>query len=107
MKELEFSCGYSVASLCERLYFLPDKNRYAFMIYAVGGSDGGYGGITSLFYSRKIDSIIEMALERVKDCPNDPICEHEKGHCFACLDLPETACENFNTKLSRKVFNNS
>lgn len=105
MKELEFSCGYSVASLCERLYFLPDKNRYAFMIYAVGGSDGGYGGITSLFYSRKIDSIIEMALERVKDCPNDPICEKEKGHCFACLDLPETACENFNTKLSRRVFN--
>ena len=105
MKELEFSCGYPVASLCERLYFIPEKNRFAFMIYAVGGSNGSYGGITSLFYSRKIDDIIEMALERVKDCPNDPICEHGTGHCFACVDLPETSCEKFNTKISRSVFN--
>lgn len=111
MKELEFSCGYPIASLCERLYYLPKEktnakeDRYGFMIYAVGGSTGSYGGITSLFYSHKIDTIIEQAIERAKDCPNDPICENEKGHCFACVDIPETACEEFNTKLSRTIFN--
>ena len=111
MKELEFSCGYPVASLSERLYYLPKEktnaveDRYGFMIYAVGGSTGSYGGITSLFYSHRIDDIIEQAVERAKDCPNDPICENEKGHCFACVDVPETACEEFNTKLSRTVFN--
>lgn len=105
MKELEFSCGYPLASLCERLYFLPTKNKYGFMIYAVGGSTGSYGGITSLFYSEKINDIIDRAIQRAKDCPNDPICEAEYGHCFACVDIPETACEQFNTKLSRNVFN--
>ena len=57
------------------------------------------------FYSEKINDIIDRAIQRARDCPNDPICEAEHGHCFACVDIPETACEQFNTKLGRDVFN--
>lgn len=116
MKELEFSCGYSLASLSERLYYLPKddnddspdaRDRFGFLIYSASGESGSYGGITSLFYSEKIKTIINQAILLSQDCPNDPICEEDKGHCFACVDLPETSCEMFNTKLNRMVVKNN
>lgn len=100
MKELEFECGYSLTSMKERLYFLPEHRIYGILIYSINGSDSSYGGITSLFPD-KIRNIIQNALERANDCPNDPICESEDGHCFACTDLPETSCQLFNDDLSR------
>lgn len=57
------------------------------------------------YTKRKIIDLINRGAERARYCPNDPICslEHE-AHCFACLDLPETACIKFNAKLNRKLF---
>lgn len=111
MKELEFSCGYPLASMSERIYFLPSdrfpgtnaRNRYGFLIYSANGEAGSYGGITSLFYSGKFKKIVEQAILLAQDCPNDPICENDKCHCFACVDLPETSCEYFNHKLNRRI----
>lgn len=112
MKSLEFYCGYPLSSMCERLYILPKKiteaeeDKYGFMIYSANGEAGSYGGITSLFETRKIETIIEHAFLSAEDCPNDPICEEEGGSCFACVQIPETACEMFNSKLSRNIVNN-
>ena len=111
MKSLEFYCGYPLSSMCERLYILPkkitkaDEDKYGFMIYSANGEAGSYGGITSLFETGKIETIIEHAFLSAEDCPNDPICEEERGSCFACVQIPETACEMFNSKLSRKIVN--
>lgn len=112
LKELEFTCGYSLASLSEKLYSLPKDpadpdsfDRYGFLIFSANGEEGSYGGITSLFYSDKIRTLIKQAILLAQDCPNDPICEKEKGHCFACLDIPETTCELFNNKLDRNIIN--
>lgn len=105
MKELEFVCGYPLASMNERLYSLNSGSKYGFMIYSVGGASGSYGGISSLFSSNMIEKIIEDACYLADDCSNDPICASEGGHCFACVHLPETACELFNQNLSRIVFN--
>lgn len=117
MKQLEFLCGYPVTSIKERLYF--DGNIMGFLIYTIQGSEGSYGGLTSLLPNDtssdgshndvKLLKVLEMAIERAKDCPNDPICsedEEHPGHCFACVDLPETSCECFNNGLNRKVFLN-
>ena len=109
MKELEFSCGYPVASMCERLYYLPESNteegagdKYGIMIYSANGEAGSYGGISSLFETEDIKFLINQAWDKADDCSNDPICEDENnGSCFACVQIPETACEMFNTKLSR------
>lgn len=105
MKELEFVCGYPIASMNERLYAFEDDGKYGFLIYAVGGSSGSYGGLSSLFISNEIESIISNCLERAKDCSNDPICSSEGGSCFACVQIPETTCEMFNNGISRNVFN--
>ena len=111
MKTLEFTCGYPLPSMSERLYILPtsitkeDVDRYGFMIYCVNGEAGSYGGIVSLFENNKIEQIFERALFLAEDCPNDPICGVEGGSCFACVQVPETSCELFNQWLSRKKFN--
>lgn len=112
MKELEFMCGYPVTSLKERLYFDTDNGRYGFLIYTIAGSEGSYGGLTSLMPSdtnsegqnSKILKLIERAKKRAEDCPNDPICINEGSHCFACVDLPETSCERWNNDLNRGLF---
>ena len=100
MKELEFECGYTLTSLMERLYFLTDHGKYGILIYSINGSDGSYGGITSLFPD-KIKDIIKNAIRRAEDCSTDPICISENGHCFSCADIPETSCEKFNNQLNR------
>lgn len=112
MKELEFQCGYPLSSMKEKLYNKNNGEEWGILIYTIGGAEGSYGGLVSLFPSdvtsdgkdSRIVRIINFAAERVKDCPNDPICSDEGGHCYACLDIPEISCCNWNDKLDRKVF---
>lgn len=105
MKEMEFQCGYPLTSLKEKIYIDNDNSKGGFLIYTIAGSEGSYGGLISLTQNGKIIDLINRGAERARYCPNDPICssEHE-AHCFACLDLPETACIKFNAKLNRKLF---
>lgn len=110
MKELEFSCGYPLPSMNERLYRLPkevtgsNQDKYGFVIYSANGEAGSYGGISSLFENKNIEKILYNAILLADDCPNDPICESEGANCFACVQIPETACELFNMSLNRKIF---
>lgn len=110
MKELEFQCGYPVTSMKEKMYAYQDESRMGFLIYTIAGSEGSYGGLISLLPSDtnslegRILKIIEMAALRASNCPNDPICQSEEGHCFACVDLPEISCQNWNNNLNRKKF---
>lgn len=105
MKEMEFQCGYPLTSLKEKIYIDNDNSKGGFLIYTIAGSEGSYGGLISLTQNGNIIELINRGAERARYCPNDPICslEHE-AHCFACLDLPETACIKFNAKLNRKLF---
>ena len=109
MKELEFSCGYPLPSMNERLYILPAEekehpDKYGFILYSANGEAGSYGGISTLFENKDIERILSNAIELADDCPNDPICESEGASCFACVQIPETACELFNSYLSRTIF---
>lgn len=117
MKELEFQCGYPLSSMKEKLYSKNNGLEWGILIYTIGGAEGSYGGLVSLFPSdatsngkdsngvdSRIVKIINYAMERVKDCPNDPICEEEDGHCYACLDIPEISCCQWNQELNRNVF---
>lgn len=111
MKELEFECGYSLQSLKEKIYKMEDENRFGILIYTIGGSEGSYGGLVSLLPTNvdakeaKLIDIIDNALERAEDCPNDPICSMEGGHCFACVDIPEISCYDWNKNLDRRIVN--
>ncbi|MFV8323923.1 DrmB family protein [Flavobacterium sp. LS2R12] len=112
IKELEYLCGYPSTSIQERIYVSENPNMNGVLIYTIAGSEGSYGGLTSLCDDSKIGKLIQSALTRAKDCATDPICYHTAGQgvgnlnlsaCFSCLLLPETSCELFNSFLDRRL----
>ncbi|MDR3218511.1 MAG: DUF1998 domain-containing protein [Dysgonamonadaceae bacterium] len=112
IKELEYLCGYPSTSIQERLYIDDKLGMYGVLIYTIAGTEGSYGGITSLCDSDKIGKLINSAMVRACDCATDPICYHTSGQgvgnlnlsaCFSCTLLPETSCEMFNCFLDRRL----
>ena len=112
IKELEYLCGYPSTSIQERIYVSENPNMNGVLIYTIAGSEGSYGGLTSLCDDNKIGKLIQSAITRAKDCATDPICYHTTGQgvgnlnlsaCFSCSLLPETSCELFNSFLDRRL----
>lgn len=112
IKELEYLCGYPSTSIQERIYVSETPNMNGVLIYTIAGSEGSYGGLTSLCDDDKIGKLIQSAIMRAKDCATDPICYHTTGQgvgnlnlsaCFSCSLLPETSCELFNSFLDRRL----
>jgi len=114
MRELEFSCGYPTASLKERLYISlnPEKIMSGVLIYTAEGSEGSMGGLVSQGEPEKILEIIKAGLERSINCSSDPLCWESEGQgifdlnlsaCFSCSLVAETACEELNLGLDRRV----
>jgi hypothetical protein len=110
MKELEFTCGYPLASLKERL-FISDRMA-AFMIMTSDGSEGSMGGLVSQASVEKIEGLVINALRRAELCSSDPLCWEGAGSglaslnlasCFSCSIVSETACEERNLGLDRRV----
>ena len=112
IKELEYLCGYPATSIQERLYIDHSLKMNGVLIYTIAGSEGSYGGLTSICDNDKIGKLILSAMIRAKDCATDPICYHTTGQgvsnlnlsaCFSCALLPETSCEMFNCYLDRRI----
>jgi hypothetical protein len=114
MREFEFSCGYPTASLKERLFIsnTPDKAMSGVLIYTAEGSEGSMGGLVSQGEPEKILDIIKKGLERSVNCSSDPLCWESDGQgifdlnlsaCFSCSLVAETACEEMNLGLDRRV----
>lgn len=114
MRELEFSCGYPTASLKERLYIStnPEKQMSGVLIYTAEGSEGSMGGLVSQGEPEKVLEIIKKGLERSVNCSSDPLCWESDGQgifdlnlsaCFSCSLVAETACEEMNLGLDRRV----
>lgn len=113
IQELVIECGYTAASLKERIYSSDD---YAgILIYTASpDSDGTMGGLVEMASSEIFARVLDAALEGASWCSNDPVCmelgEHGQGSfgsnlaaCHSCCLLPETACEMFNSALDRAV----
>jgi hypothetical protein len=110
-----FECGYSSASLRERLYVSSDVQApmAALLIYtAAGDSEGTLGGLVGLGRERCLGSTVAHALRRIAWCSADPVCSEvsaqgpdgsNKAACHTCLLLPETSCETINRGLDRAV----
>ena len=117
INQLVFECGYSSASLRERLYY-PDPEQEiqmaGILIYtAAGDSEGSLGGLVNMGRPEHLERIISKALENARWCSSDPVCMEAAEHggqgpdslnlaaCHACSLLPETSCEAFNCLLDR------
>lgn len=116
VNQLVFECGYSTASLRERLYISSDSTApmAAFMIYtAAGDAEGTLGGLVRLGRPERLGPVVRRALGRASWCSADPVCsEHLGGQgsklanlaaCHACILLPETSCETINQGLDRAM----
>jgi hypothetical protein len=106
MKELEFSCGYPVASLSERLYY--SDQMCGVLIYTADGAEGSMGGLVWQGQPHLIEKIIMSALKRATDCSSDPLCWENsdglnKAACFSCAMVSETSCEQRNMGLDRRA----
>lgn len=111
-----FECGYSTASLRERLYVScdPTAPMAGLLIYtAAGDSEGTLGGLVRLGRSERLGPVMQRALGRASWCSVDPVCSEQLGGqgsqranlaaCHACILLPETSCETINQGLDRAM----
>lgn len=115
INELVFTCGYSSASLRERLYVSrqADREMAGLLIYtAAGDSEGTMGGLVRMAGEEQLYPVFAAALSEARWCSTDPVCMDagEKGQgpdscnlaaCHGCALLPETSCEEFNRFLDR------
>lgn len=121
MRRFTLACGYTAASLRERLYSRapneigkPPAPMAGLLIYtAAPDSEGTLGGLVSLGQPDALGSHLRAALADARLCASDPLCaEHPPSHdgltlhaaaCHACLFAPETSCECGNRYLDRSV----
>ncbi len=114
MKQLSFECGYSIASLKERIYCSEPsqgKNMSGIFIYtASGDSEGTMGGLVRQGRPDVFPGTFRKAIEAAITCSNDPVCSLSQGQgrdslnlsaCYSCTLVPETSCEEFNVFLDR------
>ena len=109
MKGASIEAGYSLSSIRERIYAGADQA--GILIYtSAPDSEGTLGGLSRLAKSQRMQNIFKHSYRNAAQCSNDPLCSHgslsessdENGSvCHACMLIPETSCENFNSKLSR------
>lgn len=120
IKQLSLECGYSMASLRERLYVFGGEGKEeakdasaGFMIYtATADADGTLGGLVRQSDPERLEELLRSALESARWCSSDPLCIESTGQgadarnlaaCHACCLLSETSCENGNRDLDRAM----
>ncbi len=114
INELVYECGYSSASLRERIYCSDGSDPMSgVLIYtAAGDSEGSMGGLVKMGLPGLLDSALSKALEKARWCSSDPVCIESRGQgpdnsnlaaCHSCALLPETSCEEQNRLLDRGV----
>jgi hypothetical protein len=116
MRQIALECGYTAASVRERLYCLTAGQVYGptagILIYtAASDSEGTLGGLVQLGQPVTLGRQLQHALESLRICASDPLCaEHPPvadgrcvhgACCHACLFAPETSCERGNRFLDR------
>lgn len=116
INQLTFECGYSSASLRERLYVsdAPDAPMAGVLIYtAAGDAEGTMGGLVRMGKPGYLEPAILTALSGATWCSADPVCMEigtqwgqgpdscNLAACHNCALVPETACELFNRFLDR------
>lgn len=118
MRQIALDCGYTAASLRERLYCRRPGDLHGpmagFLMYtAASDSEGTLGGLVELGNPLSLGRHLHQALENLRICASDPLCaEHppskdgrgiHAASCHACLFSPETSCERGNRYLDRSV----
>ena len=116
ISQLSFACGYSIASLSERIYCsekVDGRTMSGIFIYtASGDSEGTLGGLVRQGRADAFPKLLRKAITSAKTCSNDPVCILSRGQgrdslnlaaCYSCALIPETSCEEFNIYIREKI----
>lgn len=114
IRQLTFDCGYSSASIREKIYASKpgdDRNMAGILLYTSSpDSDGSLGGLVRQGRPNNLQLTFENMLNAASWCSSDPICSQSKDQgydalnyaaCHACTLLPETSCTMRNSLLDR------
>lgn len=114
IRQLSVECGYSGASIKERIYSTyegSDLHMAGILLYTSSSdSDGSLGGLVRKGLPESFENIFRNMLQEASWCSSDPICieSNAQGYdslnyaaCHACTLLPETSCEMRNCLLDR------
>ncbi|MGC5334960.1 DrmB family protein [Micromonospora sp. DT62] len=115
IRTISLECGYSSASLSERIYSgtEADPQRAGILIYtAVPDAEGTLGGLVSLAEPDALTRLTRRALAEAMHCSSDPLCAERLPQdpadflhgaaCHVCLFVSETTCERGNRFLDRR-----
>lgn len=118
INELAIECGYSSASISERVYSRrpgegPEPMAGILLYTSAPDAEGTLGGLVNLGKPAELGPLLTQALERAGLCSSDPLCaDHEPdplngslhgAACHACLLVVETSCERGNRYLDRST----
>lgn len=120
MLGLASECGYSAASVRERIYcdrFIDPEDRHPNMngvlLYtASGDSEGSLGGLVRSGRPGRFEGIVQRSIDSACWCSSDPVCIESQGQgpescnlaaCYSCALVPETSCEAGNRLLDRAM----
>ncbi len=122
MRQIVLDCGYTAASVRERLYSrAPDVEggpMAGILLYtAAPDSEGTLGGLVELGDPITLSRHLQQGLESMRLCASDPLCADHRPDtlgrgiqgacCHACQFAPETSCERGNRNLDRSVLVNT
>jgi len=118
MNAMSLECGYSAASLSERIYCAPatapTPMAAILILTGTSGTEGTLGGLVE--QGRHIVRHLRRAFDMGALCSSDPVCAHhtpgahdhserflEGAACHGCLYVAEPSCERFNRYLDRAL----
>lgn len=122
MRQIVLDCGYTAASVRERLYSRQPGEEggpmAGILLYtAAPDSEGTLGGLVALGDPLTLGRHLQQALESMRLCASDPLCSEHRPDvlgrtiqgacCHACQFAPETSCERGNRYLDRSVLVNT
>ncbi|MFD3598392.1 DrmB family protein [Streptomyces sp. NPDC058656] len=117
IREAALTCGYSAASLSERLYAWPaaegrDPAAGLLICTTASDSDGTLGGLVQLSEPDRLQRLVASALHKAERCSSDPVCAMRTPQdpedflhgaaCHCCVMASETSCERANRFLDRR-----
>ena len=117
IRQMAMECGYSAASLTERLYAWPGTEGRPpaaglLISTTASDSDGTLGGLVALSDPELLKEIVTKALRRATRCSSDPVCAMRTPQepedflhgaaCHCCVMASETSCERSNRFLDRR-----